>query len=365
MTQRPTQKKSAIKRGSRNKSKLPGMDNRLKAFIMLVAAFIVFVLVLVLVFGGFGGRVVKEVKEEVTEEVTEETTEEETDSTDSENGKMVYITFDYTPSSITENILSVLDQYEVKATFFVKESENNSSVLSTIAEKGHSLGILTSSDDEAAIYTDIETFENDVNSCEQYIFKESGELTTIYRFPGSSENANNLIADECKAFLADSNMTYFDWNVSGFDDSEPALTADEIYQNVIDQIEDLNTDRYIILLHDTDANQPTIEALSKIIEKLKSDGYGFDKLTSSSKNVELNSNASVSTSTATDETADETAGDYTGYDDQGYSEEVYDDQAYYDDSVNYEETYDDSANYDDTAVYEETYDDSNAEEQVY
>ena len=58
-----------------------------------------------------------------------------------EAGRKVYLTFDDGPSGNTEEILDILDQYDVKATFFVvgKEGEKARERLKQIVERGHTL----------------------------------------------------------------------------------------------------------------------------------------------------------------------------------------------------------------------------------
>ena len=59
------------------------------------------------------------------------------------NDKVVYLTFDDGPSALTEQILDILDEYDVKATFFVvaKEDETSKQRLQMIAERGHTIGL--------------------------------------------------------------------------------------------------------------------------------------------------------------------------------------------------------------------------------
>ena len=59
------------------------------------------------------------------------------------SGKKVYLTFDDGPSSNTDQILDILKDYDVKATFFVvgKTDERSVKAYQRIVEEGHTLAM--------------------------------------------------------------------------------------------------------------------------------------------------------------------------------------------------------------------------------
>lgn len=69
-------------------------------------------------------------------------------------GKKVYLTFDDGPSENTDQILEILDQYDVKATFFVigKEDKASKKRYQKIYESGHTLGMHSYSHSYSGIY---------------------------------------------------------------------------------------------------------------------------------------------------------------------------------------------------------------------
>jgi len=71
-------------------------------------------------------------------EVNAETAEEE---------KIVYLTFDDGPSARTEEILDILDRYNIKATFFVvyNDSDKAKKTIQRAYNSGHTLGIHSTS----------------------------------------------------------------------------------------------------------------------------------------------------------------------------------------------------------------------------
>ncbi|EKN41419.1 polysaccharide deacetylase family protein, partial [Clostridium botulinum CFSAN001627] len=74
---------------------------------------------------------------------------------DISDNKEVYLTFDDGPSDkTTENILDVLKENDVKATFFIigKYIEGREDILKRIVKEGHSLGLHTYSHNYKTIY---------------------------------------------------------------------------------------------------------------------------------------------------------------------------------------------------------------------
>ena len=79
--------------------------------------------------------------------------------------KVVYITFDDGPSDRTDEILEILDKYNVKATFFVMPRKTDLCYkrLQAIVDAGHTIGIHTYSHDYKAIYASVEAYLDDFN----------------------------------------------------------------------------------------------------------------------------------------------------------------------------------------------------------
>ena len=77
-----------------------------------------------------------------TDEITTEIPTETTTVEPLPDGKYAYLTFDDGPSANTEAILDVLDQYGVKATFFVNGHTGSTmeARYNAIVDRGHALG---------------------------------------------------------------------------------------------------------------------------------------------------------------------------------------------------------------------------------
>lgn len=181
----------------------------------------------------------------------------------------VYLTFDDGPSSNTEAILDILDQYGVKATFFVLGKEDATSVerLQMIYERGHTIGMHSYSHVYSDIYYSLDNFKADFWKSKQYLMDTIGADCMFYRFPGGSSNtATNMNMQECVDFLKEQGVEYYDWNIVSGDGSSRKLSKEVIIRNCTESIVNYGTS--IILLHDASSKTETVEALPEIIEAI-------------------------------------------------------------------------------------------------
>lgn len=182
----------------------------------------------------------------------------------------VYLTFDDGPSSNTEEILDILDEYGVKATFFVvgKEDETSLNLYREIVERGHTLGMHSYSHVYSDIYSSETAFLNDYRKISDLLLEATGVRPVFYRFPGGSSNTVSSVDMhvyiDC---LSDMGVTYFDWNVSSGDASGSKMDVDTLVENSLIGIEDRSTS--VILMHDAADKDTTVEALPQIIEAIQ------------------------------------------------------------------------------------------------
>ena len=207
----------------------------------------------------------KEEPDEQQNTQTEESSEERTD----DDIRKVYLTFDDGPSMYTERILDILDQYHVKATFFVtgEEAVSHPERYQDIVERGHTVGMHSYSHKYSDIYASVQNFTKDLKKLQDFLYDTTGIESNLYRFPGGSSNTVSTIPMKnfCD-YLKQEKITYFDWNISSKDASIPTLTADEIVENCTE-----NLGKYqnaVILMHDSAEKKTTVEALAPIIEKI-------------------------------------------------------------------------------------------------
>lgn len=185
----------------------------------------------------------------------------------------VYLTFDDGPSTNTQQILDILKQYNVKATFFVigKTDDLSKEMYKKIVEEGHTLGMHSYSHKYSVIYDSMSAFEQDFNQIHDYLKEVTGVDCKYYRFPGGSSNhVSNSDMREFIRYLNDRGITYYDWNVSSGDATSQAYTADELIQNVMGDVTKYKTS--VVLMHDSAVKPATVEALPALIEQLQGIG---------------------------------------------------------------------------------------------
>ncbi|MEG2742086.1 MAG: polysaccharide deacetylase family protein [Clostridium sp.] len=197
------------------------------------------------------------------------------------NLRVAHLTFDDGPSDNTIKLLDVLDEFQVKATFFVTYKEGYEDVYRQIVNRGHVLANHTASHQYKTIYASANAFINDVELLDRNLEKITGQAPSkILRFPGGSNTDHirhnkNIMPDIIK-ILTERGYTYFDWNVDSADALKRTQDKKVIVDNVLTGSAPMNTAN--ILMHDTNLKYTTIEAIPEIITGLKAQGFIFKPL---------------------------------------------------------------------------------------
>jgi peptidoglycan/xylan/chitin deacetylase (PgdA/CDA1 family) len=181
----------------------------------------------------------------------------------------VYLTFDGSPCTNTDSILDVLNDFGVKATFFVvgDDSDEAKAIYKRIVEEGHTLGMHSYSNKYSTIYASTDAFEEDLDKISSFLQEETGEQSLFYRFPGGSSNEiSNVSMTEFVHILNEKGITFYDWNVSA-GDAASNYSVDDIITNVTEGVSHYRTS--VVLLHDGDNKSTTVEALGPLIEALE------------------------------------------------------------------------------------------------
>ncbi len=206
--------------------------------------------------------------------------------------KTAYITFDDGPSKVTPAILDALKEANVKATFFVigRTSEQDVATLRRIHEEGHSIGIHSYSHKYKEIYRSVEAYLEDFSEIEAWIYALTGEHPQIFRFPGGSNNssAKKSLMVDIATEMTRRGYIYHDWNVIAHDDQKTIYSADQLYQNVVKSAKNKLDRDLTLLFHDNSTRKTTAEALPKVIEYFRSQGYVFEKITPETKPIQFN-----------------------------------------------------------------------------
>ncbi|MBR5637827.1 MAG: polysaccharide deacetylase [Pseudobutyrivibrio sp.] len=186
---------------------------------------------------------------------------------------LVYLTFDDGPSENTDAILDILDDYNVKATFFVvgQDTEIYGDEYRRIVDEGHTIGMHSYSHNYSKIYQSSDSFIADYNKIHDLILDVTGVDTKYYRFPGGSSNkVSNSSMSVFINYLNQEGAVYYDWNVASGDATSQAFTADELVDNVMKDVVKYKTS--VVLLHDASNKDATVEALPRLIESLNEAG---------------------------------------------------------------------------------------------
>ena len=188
---------------------------------------------------------------------------------DIEGTRYVYLTFDDGPSTYTDEILDILDQYHVKATFFVcgKPNAKYTDLYKRIVNDGHTLGMHSYSHKYSELYASLDSFKEDTDKLRIFFYETTGVWAKFYRFPGGSSNTVSKVdIHELTDYLEDSDVTFFDWNVSAGDDRAGA-NKDTIYANIVNNVPKFK--HCVILMHDAADKKSTVDALPEIIEAIQ------------------------------------------------------------------------------------------------
>lgn len=192
--------------------------------------------------------------------------------------KVAYLTFDDGPSNnVTPKILKILNNYNIKATFFVigEMAEANKSILVKEKANGEVIGNHTFSHDYKYIYGSPKNLIDDFNKCSETIKAILGEDYNVKyaRFPGGSFGKKlSTYRDAAEK----AGYSFIDWNCIDGDGEGNNISPSILLEKV--KRTSISKKTLVVLLHDASAKSTTVQALPSIIEYLKSQGYIFKTL---------------------------------------------------------------------------------------
>jgi cellulose synthase/poly-beta-1,6-N-acetylglucosamine synthase-like glycosyltransferase/peptidoglycan/xylan/chitin deacetylase (PgdA/CDA1 family)/spore germination protein YaaH len=191
----------------------------------------------------------------------------------SSDPKKIALTFDDGPDpAYTPRILSILKQYNAKATFFIvgANGTKNQSLLEQTAVDGNEIGNHTFTHPNITNVSDSQ-FSFELNSTESLLASATGRHTLLFR-PPYAEDVEPVTPEEIRSVLFATNKGYYTvgMHIDPSDWSSPGV--DEIVNRVIDGA--IGGNGNIVLLHDGGGDRSqTIAALPKIIEGLRAKGF--------------------------------------------------------------------------------------------
>lgn len=193
------------------------------------------------------------------------------------NEKVVYLTFDDGPSANTQKIMDILAKYDAKATFFVTgRNQDYNYLIKDAYQAGHTIALHTYSHEYSTVYASDDAYFDDLNKVGQMVKKEIGFVPHYIRFPGGS--SNTISRRYCQGIMStltkkviEKGYQYYDWNGDSTDASGNHVAVAKLIRNGT-LCHDNNV---MILCHDTQAKDTTVQALPSIIEHYKNLGYVF------------------------------------------------------------------------------------------
>ena len=194
--------------------------------------------------------------------------------------KVIYLTFDDGPGAYTGQLLDVLKKYDVKATFFVT-CKGDDSLIKREYDEGHTVALHTCSHNYNQIYASYSAYFKDLDQVKARVKRITGYEANIIRFPGGTSNgvSSNISMKSLSKQVLDKGYYYFDWNVSS-GDAGGQSTSDGVYYAVINS---LKRGSSVVLQHDI--KKFSVEAVERIIQYGKANGYTFERLREDSPKI--------------------------------------------------------------------------------
>ena len=150
---------------------------------------------------------------------------------------------------------------------------------------GHTLGMHSYSHDYNKIYSSVEAFGKDFEKIYHHIESITGVSPTLYRFPGGSSNTvSDIPMEQFIKYLNDRNITYYDWNALSGDAEGKEFPADEMIDRVLEGVG--KYDVSVVLLHDTNVLDVTVDMLPELIENLRKLGADMLPITGTSSVIQ-------------------------------------------------------------------------------
>lgn len=194
------------------------------------------------------------------------------------NRKIAYITFDDGPYYNTYNVLNILDEKDVKATFFTismngeycydNKSARCFDLYKEYVKRGHTIANHTYTHAiRGGLYNSVDSFMDAIVRQEEHIKNQTGGyVTNITRFPGGSSTAKNL-KEPIISKLKERGYGWVDWTAND-GDGGGLHSQEQAWNNLHSTI---NNNIEVILFHDY--NGITTAILPDVIDYLRENGY--------------------------------------------------------------------------------------------
>lgn len=188
--------------------------------------------------------------------------------------KVIYITFDDGPTAFTGQLLNILDDYGMKATFFMMgpKMKDNPDIVKRKKEEGHGLALHGMTHDVAQVYGDQYAPYEEMLESQEILESITGVQTEVIRMPYGSVP---YLTEPMRYVLDENNFKIWDWNVDSLDWK---FNSSQYVKHTIKEIQKVESagEAPIILLHD---KEETVKHLPKLLSYIKKQGYQTKVLT--------------------------------------------------------------------------------------
>lgn len=195
-----------------------------------------------------------------------------------DDGKAIYLTFDDGPSSVSGEILDILKEYKVKATFFMLEPHMKKypEMLKRMVKEGHGVGMHGVTHDKNKFYHSEQTALDEMIKGQSALESITGVKTELIRTPYGSIP---YLLDSYRKVLNEQGFKLWDWNV---DSSDWALSSHKYINVTIKQIKHIEQSGTtpIVLLHD---QAVTAQYLHELLDYLKANAIRRKKIRQDTK----------------------------------------------------------------------------------
>ncbi len=175
---------------------------------------------------------------------------------DKDSSMLIALTFDDGPSLYTSDVLDILEQYNIQATFMMlgMQIEKYGDVISRMVAAGHTIGNHTYSHIHLSESTTDEAIAQ--FSATDSLLEEYGVTSSVIRFPYGDYTSELLTA-------VNKPQIYWDVDSRDWESQDPETIITTIYSEL--------QPGCIVLMHDIYAE--TVEALGTLLPSLIADGY--------------------------------------------------------------------------------------------
>ena len=197
--------------------------------------------------------------------------------------RVVYLTFDDGPKKDTPELLALLEELDVPATFFLVGLSVRAfpEYAKMIVDAGYTVGCHSMTHSYSRLKSGTDYVGRDLVRFTELMRETVGEdfSTDIYRFPGGSSS----YASHTKTFVRDQGYAWFDWNVMTGDAQYTFNKDEDMLHYTIGQVR--GQEVVVLLMHESKAR--TRRILPELVAYFRENGYEFRTLSTGEEDREI------------------------------------------------------------------------------